>query len=539
MKIFTKIGIQLNNLSKSVFDYFTNTYKADQKDFSIANAWGQVLNAMEEMARLNLFYIEDSVTELNSVTALRHDSIRGLSTLTGHKPYLGKAAEGVLMLYTKPNGQPLNVQNVVIPNYSLLYNRANGLEYSIVLDSDYIIIPNIFQGSADLKVVQGVMEEQIDTGTGEKLQTFHFDIDKNYYIDNDRINVFINGSKWERVNSLLEMSFNSETYYITAGITGGIDVYFGNELSGKIPELGAEVKIQYIKHSGELGNIIGDVDFEFSTPLYDTTGEEAQFFNTFGLSVKNKLLFGSNPEDINLTKRLFNRIDKSNVLYTTSSFEVFFQKFNMFSTVKAFQKIGDNILQDDNIVYLMLVPDFQKRISKQLNYFNIPEEYFKMTANEKARISKMIDESGRKPSQIQLNIVDPILKRYVINIKVVIFPEFQMQKELVRENIRIAIANYFIQNKRYDRIPKSDLVYILETVPGIDSVFIHILSEDNEKYKINNPNSNTLIGLDSFNDIILNNNEYAILRGGWTDSNGITYSNNINDPYSMLNITIQ
>lgn len=540
MKIYDIARITINEMFQAAFEFFGKKYNQTEGQFSVSSAWGQLLNAQHELARLNLYYIEDAVTELNVNTALRHDNIRGLSTLTGHKPFLGNAASGVLTLYKRNRAQTIDNENIIIPNHTRLYNKANDLNYSIELDTDYIVINNDFESTLDLKIIQGEFESQTATGTGEPLQTFNFSIEGNYYFDHDDLDVLVNGVKWERVNSLLEMSFESETYYINSGITGGLAVYFGNDLSGKIPPLGAEIRVEYLKHSGQPGNIVNSTPvFEFEDEIFDISGNEVEVNKIFAFAVRKNISFGANAENIELTRRLLNRVDRSNILYTPTSFKIFLKKYNLFSVIHVFKTTDDNILQDDNVVYMLIIPDIQKRIGRDINYFNIPVEFFRLTDTEKNRIIEMIEKSGRKPSNLEISIIDPTIRRYVMNVNIIPFAEFSTQKEIIKENIRTIIGNYFTYNERFDRIPKSDIIRLIEDVPGVDSVSVTFIGEQNELNKIQNPNSTELIGLDNFNDIILKDREIAILRGGWSDANGVKYSDNIKDPISMLNISIK
>ena len=89
------------------------------------------------------------------------------------------------------------------------------------------------------------------------------------------------------------------------------------------------------------------------------------------------------------------------------------------------------------------------------------------------------------------------------------------------------------------RLPKSDLIKIIEEVNGVDSVSINIISQKNEVSKITNPSA-VDIGLDEFNDIIVSLHELPILRGGFTDRYGNVYSTGITpDSLGPVNIQIK
>jgi hypothetical protein len=130
--------------------------------------------------------------------------------------------------------------------------------------------------------------------------------------------------------------------------------------------------------------------------------------------------------------------------------------------------------------------------------------------------------------------------------------------------IRSKVAEYLINITRRDRLPKSDIVAIVEAIEGIDSVNVKFTSEKEEtarrlgyyisetvtvtpstpvlkdigngkqkmvffkrnvttsqvNFEPGAPLPENVINLDSFGDIILEKEEVALFRGGWLDSDG-------------------
>ena len=68
----------------------------------------------------------------------------------------------------------------------------------------------------------------------------------------------------------------------------------------------------------------------------------------------------------------------------------------------------------------------------------------------------------------------------------------------------------------------------MEDVPGIDSVSINIVSQENEAAQIAKPGS-AVVGIDEFNDIIIKDFELAIIQGGFKDRYGNEYSQGISE----------
>jgi hypothetical protein len=84
------------------------------------------------------------------------------------------------------------------------------------------------------------------------------------------------------------------------------------------------------------------------------------------------------------------------------------------------------------------------------------------------------------------------------------------------------MSDYFLNIRRRDKIPRSDLIAAVEEIEGVDSVSLYFVGEENEAAKAQNPNSPE-IGFDEFGDIVMSKDEIVIISGGWEDRNGIFY----------------
>ncbi len=179
------------------------------------------------------------------------------------------------------------------------------------------------------------------------------------------------------------------------------------------------------------------------------------------------------------------------------------------------------------------------------DYFDIPVENFILTTSQKLSILNLIEDSGQMIATTVVKILDPQIQNYVGNLILSIFEGFD--PEVIKDKARTAISEYFLNLKRRDRVPKSDIIAIVEAIEGVDSVSFYFVGQANEEYHStidNLPNASTSqlnrqIGLDDFGDIIINSGELVLLRGGWTDRYGTTYEVGIvpGKP-SALNISI-
>jgi hypothetical protein len=186
---------------------------------------------------------------------------------------------------------------------------------------------------------------------------------------------------------------------------------------------------------------------------------------------------------------------------------------------------------------LFLIPDIRKTFSVAQDYFSASLDRFVMTDFQKNKLLQYIEKSGSKLISTDVQIVDPIPSEYVINTSIIVFDD--VSTDIIKRDILNNLGEYFIQNTRLTRLPKSDLIKIIEEVNGVDSVSINIICKKNEISKIQNPSASD-IGLDEFNDIIVEARELPIIRGGFSDRYGNSYSLGITeDSLGPVNIQIK
>lgn len=523
-KIFSLQGISFEQLYIDVRDYLTSQFQQAGEVFSPASAYGQLLTVILDLGKLIMYYIEDSVTELNIYTASRDVSIKSLSRIAGHNPSRAISATGTLIL--SYSGQQIDMygNTVIIPNYTKLKNSLSGLPYLIALNTEETRLELTGKKQVEVKIMQGEVESQQVTGNGREVQSYTISPKRGYQIDNNFINVYVNNEKWKVYDSLYDIPYQAKGVLVKTGISSGIDIYFGNKYFGAIPSLGSTIRIEYITNAGNAGNIFDDENpvFQFIDDGYDMSGSTVDLNKALNTRVGLPINFGADSEPVYLTRVLAPKTSRSYVLANADNYTYFMERFNMFSVVDAFNTFDDNNLNDDNIVYLFLIPDVNKRKASNADYFNTPLNLFTLTEEEKTKIYSLIEQSGQKILNTILKIVDPIVKKYVLNIQIGAFNGYS--KDVIRQQIVSKCSDYFLNNRRRDKIPKSDLVSIIEGIEGVDSVNVWFVSQENETFKADPANAQSNpIGLDEYGDVVIGRGELALIRGGWNDRAGFHY----------------
>ena len=273
-------------------------------------------------------------------------------------------------------------------------------------------------------------------------------------------------------------------------------------------------------------------------------------------------MFGSDNEDPDFTRLIAPYQSNSFVLANPNNYIHYLSKYDQFSFIDAYNTKNDEYLNDDNIIYLFLIPDVAKKITSDKDYFTVDESEFTLTTDEKEMVYDILNESGRQVVTAEVRINDPIIKKYALNIILRYVDGFD--KDAIRTDIRKQLNNYFLSINRRDRIPRSDIISMVENVDGVDSVNVYFISKENEeaiaageyfvpvfgtdpltdqKTLIENkkivlaPGEDPQLGLDEFGDVKIGPDDIPIIRGGWEDRNGTAYEATPNkNAVSSLNV---
>ncbi len=536
-KIFKSLDYSVQLMLKQTIGYLSTKFNQSLQVFTAASPFGQLLLVLENLSQMIFYYIEDAITELSMEEATRVSSIYSLSTLAGHSPSRAIASSGQINLSTTSNSATADFDTILIPNLTKIKSINNGLNYVISLSQDDIKFS--MKGSTNgtsMKILQGNVETQTLIAKGVEIESFSINSAQNFLVDNYLVEVYINGEKWKRFNSMLDIPRGVKGYIIKTGITTGVDVFFGNGFFGKVPVEGSEIKVQYLVNSGASGNItteqVSQVLFEWADTGFTLTGKEVDLNEYVKIDTLHSPQFGANPEDSELTRLLAPKQSKSFALVNIDHYIAVLTRLKIFSIINVFLDENDN-----RMLNLFLVPDINNLFNTGQDYFNVDPSKFKLSEFRKNEILRYLNMTGSKLISTDTKIVDPDITKYVININTIVFDD--VATEVIKRDIYNNLGNYFISNKRRTRIPKSDLIKILEEVNGVDSVNVNLVSEANEIAVIEDPNSE-LVGLDEFNDIIIKDYELPIIQGGFKDRYGNEYSQGISEQaLGSVNIQIK
>tara|TARA_B110000914_G_scaffold213756_1_gene215946 strand:+ start:387 stop:2216 length:1830 start_codon:yes stop_codon:yes gene_type:complete len=565
LKFLSTLRTSSNQIKTDARTYISRVYKRANTLFTEASPFAQIISVMAELGELVMFYIEDSLVEQNIYTAQQPESIYGISRLTGHDATRGFAATGEIEFrwavgsdLGKIAGTGLNIDA-----RSELKCELNGLTYTLLTSQDKFRLEKANKYAIKCAIVQGKFESQTFTGTGESMQSYN--VQTSSLTDHSKVSVSVNGEKWTKHDSMYDLLNQEKGYIIKTGISGGLDVYFGTGNFGAIPSSGNLIEVEYIKHSGFIGNLddAQDIIFKWDAEGDDSNGDSFDLNEYLEMKVTSSPKMGADKESVEFTKLMAPLASKSYVLATPDNYEYFLSRYGMFSYVDAYNTTEDQYLDDDNVIYIFAIPDAKRKLLADQDYFSIPINEMFFDQNEYDKMSQVIQDSGQQMVTTEVVFVKPKIRKYSMDINIRFFEGHTKQEIFV--NVRKAVSDYMLNVTRRDKLPKSDIVYILETIEGIDAVNIRFISETEEtarrlgyylsktvtvvpqepvvleeigngkqKYiffkqieevKTVDVDETTVIpyteaGLDEWGDIIMEKEEVAVFRGGWQDRDG-------------------
>lgn len=519
--------------------------------FSPASPYGHILSVLENLHQLSILYLKNAINQfdLSQPNSNNPRIIRNAAIFAGHNPGRAISSSGTLKLTLKSNADISNDipgGRITFSNKTLIKNNTNGLDYSLNLGSDkitYTITPNyIFF----LPIIQGKWKQKTFTGTGAELQTISVNEIGQKDVENFNVEVIVNGDIWVVKKHIWEMLPDENACVVRTGFDSGVDIVFGNSGFGSIPPIGAIIEVNYLVTDGSRGNIFRRTvnDWKFVDEVIDGNGESIDPSQSFVVDIYTDINFGADAENILFTKNILPISSNNYVLGLPQQYAYEIKKLGVFSYVNAYEQTGT--------IFIVATPNVRLFKNQNADYFTIDTKAFELDKYEKSKLDKYLKTGGNIQLTRKYRIDSPNLSYYIMN--VFIIPYSDVTDDSINSQILDKISEYFLDLKRIDRIPKLDIIKKLSSINELHSVDIQFISKKNEDYhrqnminivnKIekydsryntdisvkmpNGYNPKETLGIDPvLGDIIFDQNELPIIRGGWYDRNNIYYSSDI------------
>ena len=534
MKLFNIMDTSFEKFDETVRRYLQKTFNNIGLEYTHHQLFGVIFDGVKGVMENMMFYIEDALTEQNIFTATRKKSVYSLAKVSGYEAYYGAASSGTLIGKMQlNNGLNSKSTKVYINNRTKVLNKNTGVTYLILLPSNYYIF-DVSQPlvTHEFKIVQGAFTRSTYIGKGYNLETVH--ITTVNLFDRQYVEVKVNGETWEEVGNLYDMTENGHEYVLSIGFDNTFDIMFGNDIYGTALNEGDTVTIDYLTHSGTLGNILpsSNTDFVFSDYGTDSLNNSVNINDYMKLEMKNCVSGGNDSDSIDFIRTMVGANSRSLVLVSEDNFNLFFKRFSFVGYTSCWA--------ESNNMYInaTCLSNFKSQIKEVEDYFKIDIKDMKLTYDQKNMIINTLDNSKKSFAGLTLKFYDPVIRQFAFICYVK--ADSVYNKDTIELSIRNTLGTYFLNidnNKLF--IAKSELIsLILSNNENILSIDLDIISEYGEsayynnfyiKYELINNNNiytyneireiyeeSVYPGLDGYGNISLNSKlEVPVLHGGF------------------------
>lgn len=503
-----------------------------------------------------ILYIEDAFTEQNIYTAQRKKSIYNLARLSGYQPDYGKAAGVELKLDFVTSNNNLDI---ILNNKEPLTCTQNGLQYNLILPQESVVMSvGVDNSSKYIYAVQGLFQSQSFVATGGYYYTQNFKFYGN--VDISYLEVFVNNEQWERVASIYDMNPDAKQFTVSIGYQDGVDIVFGNTTNGRKIEEGDVIKINYLVHDGEEGNIdvSNETYFIFNNNLKDLAGNVVDGNTVFNVIPSNKdsVTSGTDAESKEKIRNMIGLNSRSLVLASPDNYKELINKFSFCGYNRTWSEPGTMEVKS------IIMNNYKNILNANKTYFDLTEKDFKLTDTQKSSIYNFIKNNGSQMAGVSYTIIDPDICKYALYLYIKLKNQ-SADKFYIKTKIRSLMAEFFADETFGDLyIPKSDIINLIkDNISEIDGVNVYFLSERNEtalqtKQYINEKtvydpttgiykkieeevylfdNENPNLGLDEHGNIYLEDpTKFPVLMGGWDYLNNNSQEVRICDPLQII-----
>ena len=209
MDLFKKNRAKIQDLLQDTLELIQKRYNQANQLFTVASAWGQILFVLQNLSQLILFFIEDSITELDIRKASRESSVYGLAALTGHNATRSGCARGQIdIIWNGQDSTSVGGSAILIPKYSTIKFQNGGVSYILNLPQDYARLNLTPSSKISCEIMEGSIKASTFTGNGTVLQSYNVSDRVTSTVDNFEVKVFVDSEEWKIYDSLYDIPFN-------------------------------------------------------------------------------------------------------------------------------------------------------------------------------------------------------------------------------------------------------------------------------------------------------------------------------------------
>jgi len=282
----------INEVEFSAIKQNLINYYSTQPEFQDVNFEGSginyLLDALSYVTHYLCFLGNMQINEAFLKVAQLPENIRVLARQLNYQPRRVTGAEAICDLSIKIAHRPTDPSKVItIPKYTDFL--TNG--YHFYATKEYLLTNSNSYTFTDMILRQGILKTYTEISDGSANHSILLESVK---IDNDTLELYVDGILWENTSDLVSYEPTSLMYQIEITDDGYTKIIFGDDILGKIPPINANIEIFYTETEGLLGNNLSSFNLNEiitdGTVLYDNS--------KCTITVTEQSLGGADAEDI-------------------------------------------------------------------------------------------------------------------------------------------------------------------------------------------------------------------------------------------------
>lgn len=230
------------------------TYLSGQDEFKDYNFDGSAMNILLDVlaynTHYNAFYLNMLASEMFMDSATLRSSVVSLAKHLGYTPASKKGAFTNIDISMTGTGS-----NLIIPKNAKFTSKVGSEVYTFLTTKAHIATLDNTDGlykATNIKIKEGVAFTSTQIVTGQTGETFTI---PNEDVDMDTLTVGAGGEIYLRVDDITDVKSTSKVYFIQEGNHNLYEIYFGNGIIGKKPDVDDLVQLEYnVSFLGSDGN---------------------------------------------------------------------------------------------------------------------------------------------------------------------------------------------------------------------------------------------------------------------------------------------
>jgi hypothetical protein len=279
---------------------------SDPSDFGVA-----LIEAFAYMGDMISYYIDRNANESLITTATQRDSVINIAQTYGYIP-AGYRQAFTLLTVSNTSATAVSIPAGTVVSGDIVSGDTVTTVY-FTTDSDISVDPQVGEapGTETVSALEGryvtIVSDNANTygeliGTSTGLPNMSFELGEVPSVDGTTELYVQDGdiySKWTQVQHLLDNGPTDLVYQVNTDADNNVIILFGDGVSGVIPTIHSEIRVNYMVGGGLIGNVPSDtlVDIVYVPGL--STNQTTALQSIITVTNADPAIGGSDPETTN------------------------------------------------------------------------------------------------------------------------------------------------------------------------------------------------------------------------------------------------